>query len=82
MPRPRWIGSHTMSRLAMLGLGAAFGFVGSPMPLAGALAGDEGVAEAIGLPTREVDIATALLGIDCLAELTEVDLLRGRGGSA
>jgi L-lactate dehydrogenase (cytochrome) len=49
--------------LKALALGADFVFVGRPMLFAAALAGEEGVAHAIGLLAAELDRDMALLGI-------------------
>lgn len=68
--------------LKALKLGADFVFVGRPMLMAAAIGGHSGAADAIALLAHEIDIAMALLGIDCLAGLAEVELLRERGGSA
>ena len=64
--------------LKALKLGADFVFVGRPMLMAAAIGGQRGAAEAIALLAEEIDIAMALLGIDDLPGLAEVELLRDR----
>lgn len=64
--------------LKALKLGADFVFVGRPMLMAAAIGGQRGAAEAIALLAEEIDIAMALLGIDDLRGLAEVELLRDR----
>lgn len=68
--------------LKALKIGADFVFVGRPMLMAAAIGGEHGAADAIALLAEEIDIAMALLGIDRLAGLAEVELLRELGGSA
>lgn len=68
--------------LKALKLGADFVFVGRPMLMAAAIGGRRGVADAIALLAQEIDIALALLGIDRLAELAGVELLRDQGASS
>ncbi len=68
--------------LKALKLGADFVFVGRPMLMAAAIGGERGASEAIALLAQEIDIAMALLGIDNLAGLAEIELLRDKGGSA
>lgn len=65
--------------LKALKLGADFVFVGRPMLMAAAIGGRRGAVEAIALLAEEIDIAMALLGIDSLASLAEVELLRDPG---
>ncbi|WID98615.1 alpha-hydroxy-acid oxidizing protein [Bosea vestrisii] len=62
--------------LKALKLGADFVFLGRPMLMAAAIGGQRGVADAIALLAQEIDIAMALLGIDRLAGLADVALLR------
>lgn len=68
--------------LKALKLGAGFVFIGRPMLMAAAIGGRRGAADAIALLAQETDIAMALLGIDGLAGLAEVELLRDRGASS
>ena len=68
--------------LKALKLGADFVFVGRPMLMAAAIGGRRGVANAIALLAQEVDITMALLGIDRLAGLAAVELLRDQGAAS
>jgi len=68
--------------LKALKLGADFVFVGRPMLMAAAIGGQSGVADAIALLAHEIDIALALLGIDRLAGLAGVELLRDQETSS
>lgn len=55
--------------LKAMALGADFVFVGRPFNYAAALAGQAGVAHAIGILAREIDSAMGLLGLNSLEEL-------------
>lgn len=59
-----------------LALGAKFVFVGRPFNYAAAVAGEAGVAHAIGLLRDEIDRDMAMLGVNSLAELTPEFLVR------
>jgi L-lactate dehydrogenase (cytochrome) len=62
--------------LKALALGARFVFVGRPFNYAASIAGEAGVAHAIGLLRDEVDRDMAMLGINSLAELSPQFLVR------
>ena len=55
--------------LKAMALGADFVFVGRPFNYAAALAGQAGVAHAIGILAREIDSAMGLLGLNSLEDL-------------
>lgn len=56
--------------LKALALGADFAFVGRPFMFAAALAGSRGVMHAMQLLRDEIDRNMAMLGVECLDELT------------
>ena len=60
-------GSHVLKALA---LGAAFVFVGRPFNYAAAIAGEAGVAHAIGLLKAEIDRDMAMLGARACRDIT------------
>jgi L-lactate dehydrogenase (cytochrome) len=62
--------------LKALALGARFVFVGRPFNYAASIAGEAGVAHAIGLLRDEIDRDMAMLGINSLAELSAQFLVR------
>lgn len=62
--------------LKALALGARFVFVGRPFNYAASIAGEAGVAHAIGLLRDEIDRDMAMLGITSLAELSAQFLVR------
>lgn len=62
--------------LKALALGAKFCFVGRPFLYAAAIAGDEGVAHAIGILRGEIHRDMALLGVNQLSEVTRERLVR------
>lgn len=62
--------------LKALALGAKFCFVGRPFLYAAAIAGDEGVAHAIGILRGEIHRDMALLGVNTLSEVTRERLVR------
>ena len=55
--------------LIALALGAKFAFVGRPMLFAAALAGEAGVAHALGILRQEIDRDLALLGCTEIASV-------------
>lgn len=59
--------------------GAQFVFVGRPMLLAAAMAGEQGVDEAIAILAREIDITMALLGITALRDIPGIEMRRDKG---
>jgi len=61
--------------LKAIKLGAKFVFVGRPMLLAAAAAGEAGVAHAIDLLGKEIDLNMALLGLNTLEDLKGVVML-------
>lgn len=67
--------------LKALRQGAAFVFVGRPMLLAAALAGERGAREAIAILAREIDITMALLGLTNLRDIATIDMVRAGGGA-
>ena len=56
--------------LTALALGAKFAFVGRPMLFAAAIAGEAGVAHALGILRQEIDRDLALLGCTDIASVT------------
>ena len=62
--------------LKALALGAAFVWVGRPFNYAAAIAGEEGVAHAIGILRGEIDRNMALLGVNTLEELGPQHLVK------
>ncbi|MBC5767245.1 alpha-hydroxy-acid oxidizing protein [Ramlibacter sp. GTP1] len=60
--------------LKALKAGAQFVFVGRPMLLAAAVAGEAGVSEAIAILAREVDITMALLGITQARDIERIEM--------
>src|SRR5262249_37800623 len=65
--------------LKAIKLGADFVFIGRPMLLAAALAGEQGVGDAIALLAQEIDISLALLGTTSLTGLQDIEMLTDRG---
>jgi len=62
--------------LKALALGAGFTFIGRPFLYAAAIAGDAGVAHAIGIMQSEIHRDMALLGVRSIAEVTRERLVR------
>jgi L-lactate dehydrogenase (cytochrome) len=62
--------------LKALALGARFAFIGRPFLYAAAIAGDAGVAHAIGIMQSEIHRDMALLGVRSVAEVTRDRLVR------
>jgi len=62
--------------LKALALGAKFVFLGRPLLYAAAVAGESGVAHAIGLMRDEIDRNMAMLGVGRCSELTPALLMR------
>jgi L-lactate dehydrogenase (cytochrome) len=62
--------------LKALALGARFCFIGRPFLYAAAIAGDAGVAHAIGLLQSEIRRDMAFLGVASLDEVTRGRLVR------
>jgi L-lactate dehydrogenase (cytochrome) len=68
--------------LKALRLGADFVFVGRPLLQAAAIGGEAGAAHALNLLAREISTNMGLLGIDTLAGLRDIALLRDPGSTA